>query len=123
MPKFLFYSGTAFCLFLALSSAAVALRNFDHRGAGFIAVGASWGGAPAAAAILVALIACLSAAAIFLRMATLVAARNLFAAFVSLFAVTGSVGSLVWLAMLQSRLLVLGHVNAPAMILRPLEEM
>lgn len=124
MPKFLFYSGTAFSLFLALSSAAVVVRNLEHRPAAFIAVGAQWGGGvPAAAAIIVALIACLSAAAIFLRMAALVAARNLFAAFVSVFAVTASVASLVWLAMLQSRILILAHANGSAMILRPLEEM
>src|SRR4051794_36803055 len=108
MPKFLFYSGTAFCLFLALSSAAVAVRDLEHGSAGFVAIGSQWGGgAPAAAAIIVALIAGLSAAAIFLRMAALVAARNLFAAFVSVFAVTASVASLVWLVMLQARLLVL----------------
>ena len=124
MPKFLFYSGTAFCLFLALSSAAVALRDLEHHGAGFIAIGAQWGGGvTAAAAIVVALIAGIAAAAIFLRMAALVAARNLFAAFVSIFAVTASVASLVWLAMLQTRLLVLARVQAPQMIARPLEEM
>jgi hypothetical protein len=122
MPKFLFYSGTAFCLFLALSSAAVAFRDLEHGSAGFVAVGgvistrAAW-------AILVALFASISLAAIFLRMAALVAARNLFAAFMSVFAVAASVASLVWLVMLQTRLLILAHDGAPAMVLRPLEEM
>jgi len=116
MPKFLFYTGTAFCLFLALSSAAVALND----GSGFIAVG---GGltARAAWAALVALVAGVCAAAIFLRMAALVAARNLFAAFVSVVAVAAALASLVWVVMLQSRMLILG--NAQAMIVRPLEEM
>jgi len=116
MPKFLFYTGTAFCLFLALSSAAVALND----GSGFIAVG---GGltARAAWAALVALVAGVCAAAIFLRMAALVAARNLFAAFVSVLAVSAALVSLVWVVMLESRMLILGSEQAA--IVRPLEEM
>jgi len=116
MPKFLFYTGTAFCLFLALSSAAVALND----GSGFIAVG---GGltARAAWAALVALVAGVCAAAIFLRMAALVAARNLFAAFVSVLAVSAALASLVWVVMLEYRMLILG--GAESAVLRPLEEM
>ena len=122
MPKFLFYTGTAFCLFLALSSAAVALRDAQHGTAGFVAVGGVIS-ARAAWAVIVALIAGLSAAAIFLRMAALVAARNLFAAFVSVLAVSSSVASLVWLVMLQSRMLVLARDGAPSIVMRPLDEM
>ena len=122
MPKFLFYTGTAFCLFLALSSAAVALRDLENGTPVFVAVGGV-AGARAAWAVIVALLAGISAAAIFLRMAALVAARNLFAAFVSVFAVAASVGSLVWLLMLQTRLVVLAHDGTAAAILRPLQEM
>jgi len=122
MPKFLFYTGTAFCLFLALSSAAVALHDLQHGSSAFVALGGD--ATPRAAwAVVVALIAGVSAAAIFLRMAALVAARNLFAAFMSVFAVTASVASLVWLLMLQSRMLILVRDGAPSTILRPLEEM
>src|ERR1051326_2983173 len=122
MPKFLFYTGTAFCLFLALSSAAVALRDLQSGASALVAVGGD--ATPRAAwAVVVALLAGVSAAAIFLRMAALVAARNLFAAFMSVFAVTASVASLVWLVMLQSRMLILVRDGAPPAILRPLEEM
>jgi hypothetical protein len=104
MPKFLFYTGTAFCLFLALSSAASALRDFEDGASAFIAIG---GGVAthAAWAILVALFASLAVSAVFLRMAALVAARNLFAAFVAVFAVAAAVGSLVVVLMLQIRML------------------
>jgi hypothetical protein len=122
MPKFLFYTGTAFCLFLALSSAAVAISDAQHGASGFVAVGGGLS-ARAAWAVIVALLAGVSAAAIFLRMAALVAARNLFAAFVSVLAVTASVSSLVWMMMLQSRMLILARDHAPALVLRPLEEM
>ena len=122
MPKFLFYSGTAFCLFLALCSAAIALADLEHGAPAFVAIGGAMT-APAALAIIVALLAGVSAAAIFLRMAALVAARNLFAAFVSIVAVAASVGSLVWLMMLQSRLVILARDRTLAALLRPLEEM
>ena len=104
MPKLLFYTGTAFCLFLALSSAASAVRDLEDGAASFIAIGgivtahASW-------AILVALFASLAVSSIFLRMAALVAARNLFAAFVAVLAVAASVAALVLIAMLQTRML------------------
>jgi len=122
MPKFLFYTGTAFCLFLALSSAAAALRDLQSGAPVFVAIGGA-AGARAAWAVIVALLAGISAAAIFLRMAALVAARNLFAAFVSVFAVAAAVGSLVWVLMLQTRLVVLARDGSPAELLRPLQEM
>lgn len=104
MPKFLFYTGTAFCLFLALSSAASAVRDFEDGSSSFIAIGgivtirAAW-------AILVALFASLAVSSIFLRMAALVAARNLFAAFVAIVAVAGSLAALVVVVMVQTRML------------------
>jgi hypothetical protein len=104
MPKFLFYTGTAFCLFLALSSAAVAVRDLDSGVSAFLAVGAG-ATTHAAWAIVVTLFASLAVSAIFLRMAALVAARNLFAAFVAIFAVAASVASLVGVVMLEARML------------------
>ena len=110
MPKFLFYTGTAFCLFLALSSAAVAVRDLDSGASAFVAVGA--GAATRGAwAIVVALFASLAVSAIFLRMAALVAARNLFAAFVAIFSVAASVAALVGVVMLEARMLHLRGVH------------
>jgi hypothetical protein len=104
MPKLLFYSGTAFCLFLALSSAAVAVRDLDSGASVFVAIGAG-ASTRAAWAIVVALFAGLAVSSIFLRMAALVAARNLFAAFVAIFAVAASVAALVGVVMLEARML------------------
>jgi hypothetical protein len=104
MPKLLFYTGTAFCLFLALSSAAVAVRDADSGASSFVAIGAGLS-TRAAWAIVVALFASLAVSSIFLRMAALVAARNLFAAFVAVFAVAASVASLVGVLMLEARML------------------
>lgn len=107
MPKALFYTGTAFCLFLALTSAVessrelqtgvvslIALHGFPLR----LATAAAW-------AIVVALLAGMATAAIFLRMAALLAARNLFAAFLALFSVGGAMTSLTWLLLLQARMI------------------
>ncbi len=104
MPKFLFYTGTAFCLFLALSSAAVAVRDLDSGVSSFMAIGAGTS-TRAEWAIVVALFASLAVSAIFLRMAALVAARNLFAAFVAIFSVSASVASLVGVVMLEARMM------------------
>jgi len=107
MPKALFYTGTTFCLFLALTAAVESSRELQTGMVTFIAVHAFPAGqAPMAAwAILVALLAGMATAAIFLRMAALLAARNLFAAFLALFAVGGAVTSLTWLVLLQARML------------------
>lgn len=124
MPKFLFYSGTAFCLFLALSSAAAALRQIENGRAVFIAIGTLT--APvttrAAWAIIMSLVASMAAAALFIRMAALVAARNLFAAFVAIFSVVASVTSVVWILMLQSRMLILMRAGMHDASLRSLGE-
>lgn len=125
MPKFLFYTGTAFCLFVALSSAAAALRELQNGHVGFIAIGTLSAAvtARAAWAIFVALVAAMAAAAIFIRMAALVAARNLFAAFVAIFAVIASVTSVIWILMLQSRMLILMRSGVRDATLRALGEM
>lgn len=124
MPKFLFYSGTAFCLFLALTSAAVAVADAESGRAGFIAIGpAAVPGAHAATAILVGLLAAMATAAIFVRMAALVAARNLFAAFVAVFSVIASVTSVVWILMLQSRIVILSRGGIRDTMIRSIGEM
>src|SRR4051794_41602833 len=116
MPKALFYTGTAFCLFLALTSAVessrelqtgavslIALHGFPLR----LATSAAW-------AIVVALLAGMAAAAILLRMAALLAARNLFAAFLAIFCVGAAIVSLAAVVLLQSRMLVAArHIHAP----------
>jgi hypothetical protein len=113
MPKVLFYAGTAFCLFLALSSAAEMSRELQGSTVAFAALAPRL--TPAAAwAILVSLVAGLATAAIFLRMAALLAARNLFGAFLALFSVGGAVTSLAWLLLLQSRILILVRRGDPS---------
>lgn len=107
MPKGLFYTGTAFCLFLALASAAGVAQQL--RGPmTFVAVhGGAVSTAPAAAwAIVVALVAGMAAAAVLLRMAALLAARNLFGAFLAVFCVGGAIVSLAAVVLLQSRMVV-----------------
>lgn len=113
MPKILFYAGTAFCLFLALSSAAEAVREIQSSGLAFAAINsAGLISARSAGAIVVALLAGLAAAAIFVRMAALLAARNLFGAFMALFSVTGAVVTLSGLLLIQARIVVLSRQPA-----------
>ena len=105
MPRILFYGGTAFCVFLALTSAGEAARQVQSSNLAF--AGLASDGVPTARpawAILVALVAGLAASAIFLRMAALLAARNLFGAFLAVFAVTGAVISLAAVLFVQSRM-------------------
>lgn len=122
MPKFLFYAGTAFCFFLALSSIAESARELQT---GTIALGALTAAGKISSrapwAILVGLVAGMAAAAIFLRMAALLAARNLFGAFLAVFSVIGAVASLAAVLLLQARLVVL--VRGGAASIEPLREM
>ncbi len=111
MPKSLFYIGTVFCVFLALSSAASVAQQLEGGPASFIAlrgreIANSTNGAWA---IVVALLAAVAVAAILLRMAALLAARNLFGAFLALFSVSGAVISLAWVVLLQIRMLALAR--------------
>lgn len=108
MPKVLFYTGTAFCLFLALSSAAEAARELRDGALSFAGLPA---GPYAVWAIVTAFCAGLAIAALFLRMAALLAARNLFAAFVALLAVTAATGALAGVLFLQWRMLETGETN------------
>jgi len=101
MPKFLFYAGTAFCLFLALTSAAEVGRELRGGTLAFVALPAS---ARAAWSIVLALIVGLAIAALFLRMAALLAARNLFAALMAVVSTAGSLAMLAGLLLLQWRI-------------------
>lgn len=109
MPKTLFYLGTAFCLFLALTTAAAVAHEVENGSIAFVAVrGATMAStARSAWAIVVALIAGIAVAAILVRMATLLAARNLFGGFLALFAISAAIVSLTWLLFLQARMLIL----------------
>ncbi|HWW61919.1 MAG TPA: hypothetical protein VN181_11170 [Thermoanaerobaculia bacterium] len=101
MPKILFYAGTAFLLFLALTSAGEVARELESATVAFAALPAT---ARAPWAILAALAAGLAIAAIFLRMAALLAARNLFAAFLALLMTACALASLAGVLLVQWRL-------------------
>lgn len=101
MPKLLFYTGTAFCLFLALISAGEAARELRAGGLSFAALPAA---RFEAGAILAAFLSGLAIAAMFLRMAALLAARNLFASFVAVVSVTGATAALAGTLFLQWRM-------------------
>lgn len=101
MPKLLFYAGTAFCLFLALSSAAEVARELREGSLAFVALPDS---ARAAWSIVLALVVGLAIASMFLRMAALLAARNLFAALMAVLCTAGSMAMLAGLLLLQWRI-------------------
>jgi len=101
MPKFLFYAATAFCLFLALTSAGEVARQL---GLGDVAFAALPSGPYASWAIAAAFVTGLAIAALFLRMAALLAARNLFAAFVGVLSVSGATIALVGVLFVQWRM-------------------
>jgi len=109
MPKVLFYVGTAFCLFVALSSASEVARELGAAGGLTMMIvplsrGATW-------SVAATLAAGLTIAALFLRMAALLAARNLFGALVAVLAVTGATASLATLLLMQWRVAVAANSN------------
>ena len=101
MPKLLFYAGIAFSLFLALSSASEVAREVQGGALAFVAVPDS---ARAAWSIALALVVGLAISALFLRMAALLAARNLFAALMAVLCTAGSTALLAGLLLLQWRI-------------------
>jgi hypothetical protein len=105
MPKVLFYGGTAFCFFLALSSAAEASREWTDAALAFAGLPA---GPYASWAIVAALVAGLAIAGLFLRMAALLAARNLFASFVAALSVTAATMALAAVLFVQWRIAEVG---------------
>ena len=108
MPKVLFYVGTAFSLFLGLCCATLALHQFQGSGMSIVAMHGDHLTAHGRGvwAILVALVATLAVACILLRMAALLAPRDLFGAFVALFAVTASIVTMSALLFMQTRMLM-----------------
>jgi hypothetical protein len=116
MPKFLFYLGTGFCLFVALCAAAMASAELKGAPFGFVAVhgGRAGSGASAVWAVAVALAAALAVAALLVRMAALLAARNLFGAFLALATVTASIVATAWVLALQTRMLILARAGGGA---------
>lgn len=111
MPKFLFYAGTAFCLFLALTSGGGVARALRLGDLSFAALPA---GPYAAWSIAAAFITGLAIAALFLRMAALLAARNLFAAFVGVLSVSGATIALAGVLFVQWRMVLGEAAAAPA---------
>jgi hypothetical protein len=109
MPKPLFYAGTAFCLFIALSAATAVMQPVS----GFVAVHGSAIATSASApwVIAAALLAGFGAAAMLIRMAALLAVRHLFGAFVALVTAAGGIVSLSWLLLLQARMLMLARAG------------
>lgn len=102
MPKILFYAGTAFCLFLALTSAAEVAREVRTGTLAFVALPDS---ARGVWAIVIALAVGLGIASLFLRMAALLAARNLFASLMAVLCTAGSTALLAGLLLLQWRIM------------------
>ena len=111
MPKPLFYVGTAFCVFLALAAATSLTQQIQGGPIAFIAVHgpAMSAGSSAGWAMVIALIAALAVAAILIRMAALLAARNLFGAFLAVLSVGAAVVSLAWVVVLQVRMVGLAR--------------
>jgi len=109
MPKALFYVGVVCCVFLAVSAGGVLAQQMQGSPVSFIALHgrALTPGSSAGWAIVVALLAAVAVAALLVRMAALLAARNLFGAFLALFAVSASVVALAWVVLLQLRMLAL----------------
>lgn len=100
MPRILFYAGTAFCLFVALSSAAEGIRQLAAGGSLVLPL-VGPGVAGSALFVVVSVMAGIAIASIFLRMAALLAPRNLFGAFFAVFSVTAAVTALVSLALFR----------------------
>ena len=108
MPKFLFYLGTGFCLFLALSSSAGLVAQLDGTPLTFVAVhGMRVSGTAASGwGIVVALLAGIACSSILVRMAALLAARNLFGAFLALVSTTAALISLAWTLVLETQMVI-----------------
>ena len=111
MPKSLFYVGIVACVFLALVAGASVAQQLEGTPGSFVALRGRdvAGGSSGAWAVVVALLAAMAVAAILLRMAALLAARNLFGAFLALFSVAAAITSLAWVMMLQVRMLSLAR--------------
>jgi hypothetical protein len=109
MPKFFFYAGTGFCLFIALCAAAGLMSQMEGGPLTFVAVHGAIVSAKTAGgwAIVVALIAGIATSSILVRMAALLAARNVFGALFALLSTAAAIMSLAWTLLLQTRMLML----------------
>ena len=116
MPKFLFYLGSGFCLFLALSSGAGLIAQLDGSPVAFVAVRGPVVTASAASgwAIVVALAAGIACCAILVRMSALLAARNLFGAFLALLSTTAALVSLAWTLVLETQMVMQARGALPS---------
>jgi len=123
MPKTLFYIGIVCCVFLAVAAGGMFAQEIEGVPLSFVALHgtAMASGSAAAWAIVIALLAAVAVAAIFLRMAALLAARNLFGAFLALFSVSAAVVTLAWVVLLQVRMLAIAKRHLP--ISGPISEM
>src|SRR5436189_297442 len=92
MPKTLFYIGIVCCVFLAVAAGGILAQEMQGSPVSFIAMHGRTliTGTSAAWAIVVALLAAVAVASILVRMAALLAARNLFGAFLALFAASAA---------------------------------
>lgn len=107
MPKSLFYAGVIFCALFALFVASGVIQSETSPGLeGLLYDSAAIEtAAPASPAAMIAiLLMMIPVASILLRMASLVAARNLFAAFFGIFSVSCAALALGYLAALQFRI-------------------
>jgi hypothetical protein len=115
MPKFFFYAGTGFCLFIALCAAAGLISQVEGGPLTFVAVHGAVVSAKTAGgwAIIVALIAGIATSSILVRMAALLAARNVFGALFALLSTAAAIMSLAWTLLLQTRMVMLVRNGAP----------
>jgi len=114
MPKVFFYAGTGFCFFIALCAAAGLMSQSDGAPLAFVAMHGAVVSTRAVGgwAIIVALIAGLASASILVRMAALLAARNVFGALFAMLSTSAAVVSLAWTLLLQTRMLMLARHGA-----------
>lgn len=119
MPKPFFYAGIAVALLLACVSAAEAVRETESASVSFRgAVVLQPLSTPSAVAVLAAagLIVALAISAIFVRMASLLAARNLFAAFLSLFSIAATFALLSGVLFLHVRAAVAPRATSDGLV-------
>jgi hypothetical protein len=112
MPKLLFYAGTVFALLIAVVSAAEAARELQSGTVTFIALRGfqlAVNTTAGAWAILSAFAITVAVSSICLRMASLLAARNLFASFIALFSIACTFTTLAALMAVQLRIVSLAR--------------
>jgi len=111
MAKTLFYSGIIFCALLAASSISSLVNQTELEG---ILVTSAEGTFQGGLRLMFVLVMSVSIAALFIRMASLVAARNLFAALFATFSVACAAVALGSLAALQLRAIMISEEKSLA---------